>query len=139
MRIENSTELGTPDVNLRMPDVQERSALGSKGLMRAGWDGWIELKVQVAPKRNSTIFRCEHFTYEQRQWLVSRCRTGGNAFLLLQVEQSGKESLPGSGRYFWIRGDIAAVWVGQCTLAALLAKCDWAGGDLCSLVEYLGT
>lgn len=111
VRIENQVEVGTPDVNLCFN----------------GFDGWVELKVQEAPKRATTTFRCEHFTMEQRLWLVDRCRAGGRAYLLLQ---SGSH-------YLWLRGDVAAVWVGQCTLSDLHGKSEWVGEHLSELVDHL--
>lgn len=139
VRVENSVELGTPDVNLCVPGCQFTRQYGEWWLevSTTGWGGWVELKVQEAPVRKTTVFKCEHFTMEQRQWLVSRCRAGGRAYLLLQVKQEGKQSLPGSGKYLWIRGDVAAVWVGQCTLTELLERCEWVGDSLVLLVEYL--
>ena len=110
VRVENCVEVGTPDVNFCL-----------------AVDYWVELKVQDAPKRRKTKFKIEHFTMEQRQWLVDRCRSGGNAFLLVQVGVV----------YLWLRGDIAAVWVGHCTLTELLGKCTWHGPSLLGLVEFL--
>ena len=110
VRIENVVEVGTPDVNICLTV-----------------DYWIELKVQEAPKRRKTKFKIEHFTMEQRQWLVDRCRAGGNAFLLVQV----------GFIYLWLRGDVAAVWVGSCTFTELLDKCTWHGPALSGLVEFL--
>lgn len=110
MRIENNVELGTPDVNFCLTV-----------------DYWVELKVQEAPKRAKTKFRIENFTMEQRQWLVDRCRAGGNAFVLVQV----------GFVYVWLRGDVAAVWIGSCTFTELLGKCTWHGSSLAALVEFL--
>ena len=110
VRVENVVETGTPDVNICLT-----------------LDYWVELKVQEAPKRATTKFRIDHFTDEQRLWLVDRCRAGGNAFLLVQV----------GFVYLWIRGDIAAVWIGHCTLTELLAKCTWHGPALSGLVKFL--
>ena len=110
VRIENEVEIGTPDVNFCLTV-----------------DYWVELKVQEAPKRAKTKFKIDHFTIEQRQWLVDRCRAGGNAFLLVQV----------GFVYLWLRGDVAAVWVGHCTFTELLNKCTWHGSSLTGLVEFL--
>lgn len=126
VRIENCVEIGTPDVNLCVPYGQEEGCGDGAG---TGRGYWIELKVQEAPKRAKTLFKCEHFTMEQRQWLVDRCRAGGRAYLLLQAGSS----------YLWIRGDIAAVWLGGCTLTELVDKSEWHGGSLGGLVEYLAS
>ena len=136
-------ELGTPDVNLCLPwqrallnadDVREHGQICEVGHewrqyreASHGWDGWIELKVQEAPKRKTTMFRIEHFTMEQRQWLVKRTQTGGKAYMLLQTGQ----------QYLFIRGDVAAVWVGHCTLTDLIDKSEWHGHSLLKLVEHL--
>ena len=143
-RIENRVGLGTPDVNLCLPGGERLSSpeecIGcdesycswcgyheDELKVSSGWDGWIELKVQEPPKRKSTKFKIEHFTMEQRQWLVSRHRAGGLAYALIQA----------GNRYLFLRGDVAAVWVGQCTLAELVEKCEWSGGRLEGLVDYL--
>ena len=118
VRVENSVEVGTPDVNLCIQYAEPPCT---------GQDFWIELKVQDPPKRKTTKFRCEHFTMEQRQWLAKRIQAGGKAYLLMQA----------SNQYLFIRGDIAAVWVDHCTLAELLEKCEWTGLHLAELVEYL--
>lgn len=148
VRVENSVGLGTPDVSLCMPEVEhspkapecaECQDVFCAGCgyyiepgMLSGWDGWIELKVQEKPKREKTTFRCEHFTDEQRTWLVDRCRSGGHAYMLLQV--TGCDS---GSRYLFIRGDIAAVWIGFCTFTELLTKAEWVGENLTELVGHL--
>ena len=150
VRVENGVELGTPDVNLCLPPC--RIPTGADGTftvdgVNSGWDGWIELKVQLPPKKDKTFFRCEHFTMEQRQWAVDRTRAGGNAYLLLQVDRAVETSVKDIGnphqpvstgpKYLWLRGDVAAVWVGQCTLAELVEKCEWSGDSLAGLIDYL--
>ena len=143
LRVENSVELGTPDVNLcvkprcamlNAAEVQEHGLRCEAGHewrqyreSSNGWSGWIELKVQEPPKRRGTTFRCSHFTMEQRQWLVKRVQAGGKAYMLLQAGR----------RYLFIRGDIAAVWIGECTLTELVEKSDWTGDSLLDLVEHL--
>ena len=70
-RIENSIHLGTPDVNG----------------CRNGIDFWIELKyLEKWPK----LLKIDHFTEQQKIFLVERGRHGGNAFLLVHV---GKDFL----------------------------------------------
>lgn len=66
VRIENVVGSGTPDVNYN--------------------DGWIELKYLDAwPVRDNTPVRIDHFTPQQKAWLVRRESTGGKAWLLLKV------------------------------------------------------
>ena len=137
VRVENSVEVGTPDVNLCLPPAPVAGWASYNE--RPPWDGWIELKVQEAPKRKTTKFRCEHFTMEQRQWLVDRTRAGGNAYMLLQVPQNtpAQEANNRGPVYLWLRGDIAAVWIGECTFTELVEKAAWSGDSLDELVrEY---
>lgn len=64
--VENPCRPGTPDINFV--------------------EGWMELKwAKKWPTREGTPFRCEHFTPQQRVWLLARRRAGGRAFVLLQV------------------------------------------------------
>lgn len=66
-RVENLLDRGCPDVNFV--------------------DGWIELKhVPKWPVRGGVV-RIEHYTNEQRIWLMRRWRAGGKAFLLIQAER----------------------------------------------------
>jgi hypothetical protein len=105
VRIENSCELGTPDVNGRV-----------------AWcvDWWIELKYSKAwPKRPRTVVRLEHFTREQKQWLVDRGKVGGCCGVLWQV---GSEYL-----FFDWR---AAPYLGTLTRAELYECALWHGKSL---------
>lgn len=66
VRIENIVGSGTPDVNYS--------------------HGWIELKYLNAwPVRETTPVTIDHFTPQQRAWLIRRERSGGKAWLLLKV------------------------------------------------------
>lgn len=66
VRVENVVGIGTPDVNYN--------------------NGWIELKYLAKwPAREQTPVTIDHFTPQQRTWLLRRHRKGGNAFLLLKV------------------------------------------------------
>ena len=88
--VENRAYPGTPDVNY----------IG----------GWIELKwLRRFPRHEPDIVRIEHFTPQQRVWLMRRVRRGGKAWLLLQV---GLE-------WFLFDGEMAAKHVGHCTRSAL--------------------
>jgi hypothetical protein len=56
-----------------------------------GVNGWIELKwLEAWPKREATIVKIDHYTKEQRYFLLSRGRAGGRCWLLLRV---GREHL----------------------------------------------
>lgn len=64
--VENGCGLGTPDV--------------------AYVEGWLELKSMPEwPARPETALRIEHFTQDQRVWLLMHARCGGAAWLLLKV------------------------------------------------------
>jgi hypothetical protein len=66
--IENPIHPGTPDINYV--------------------EGWIELKwLRSWPKRADTVIPLEHFTKQQRIWLLRRARYNGNVYLLLQVNR----------------------------------------------------
>lgn len=66
VRIESTlTDSGIPDVNYS--------------------EGWMELKyAERWPPRGGPL-RIEHFTQQQRTWLIERRQAGGRAFLLLKV------------------------------------------------------
>jgi len=105
VRVENSAGIGTPDVN---------------GRVAGGVDWWIELKHSHAwPKRPGTAVRLDHFTVEQKQWLVDRGNAGGNAGVLWQV---GREYL-----FFDWR---AAPYLGTVTRPELLRLALWYGTSL---------
>ena len=75
--VENPAYPGTPDINYV--------------------EGWLELKwMKRWPKNcDKSPVLIEHFTPQQRAWLLRRWKRGGNAFLLLQV---GREYLLFNGR-----------------------------------------
>ncbi len=69
-RIEDACTPGTPDVYLR-------SHAGS---------AWVELKyVKEWPKRPATLVRIEHFSPEQKLWLLKEGQSGGLAWVFIQV------------------------------------------------------
>ncbi len=73
-RIENLADAGIPDVYFT--------------LRNNGIGGWIELKHSHEwPKRETTPLKIDHFTKHQRSWLRRHGRTGGNIWLLLQVDR----------------------------------------------------
>jgi len=92
VRVENPIHPGTPDVNL--------------------CDGrWIELKsVESWPVRESTCFRIQHFTQQQRVWLYRRWKYApGSTFLLLEVRAARQ--------WLLFDGNVAAKVVGLVTTA----------------------
>lgn len=100
VRVENSANLGTPDVNYTA--------------------GWVELKyISEWPKRPETVVRADHFTPQQRTWLTRRVRSGGRAFMLLRVGVD----------WLLFRGDVAATIVGQHPKKTLFATAlrTWSG------------
>ena len=74
VRIENSLELGTPDVNYT--------------------GGWLELKFAREWPRRGGPLKLAHFTPQQNAWIVRRVHAGGVVAVVLKV---GKEwyALPG--------------------------------------------
>lgn len=91
--VENPCRPGTPDVNYV--------------------EGWIELKwLEKWPVREATIVRIEHFTPQQRVFLMRRWRKGGNVYLLLQVKDE----------WLLFDGDVAAEWVGTVDRSTLQSK-----------------
>lgn len=100
-RIENGAGLGTPDVHFTGD----------------GYSAWIELKVVPKPVREDTVVHVDHFTTEQKLWLFSEQKCGGNALLLLQVGDD----------YLLFNGDVAGCLVGYKNLCALKTIALWHG------------
>lgn len=67
MRVENLVGIGTPDVNYTR--------------------GWIELKyIGGWPVRDpDAIVKVDHFTPQQRVWIMRRALAGGRVFVFLKV------------------------------------------------------
>lgn len=99
--VENPAYPGTPDVNFV--------------------EGWVELKwAKRWPERDDTPLKLEHFTQQQRVWLVRRGAAGGNVWLLLcaggdwllfhwsvaaqHVGKANREELLHLASYVWERG-----------------------------------
>ncbi len=95
--------------------VRIESHLTASGIPDVNYSqGWIELKyAERWPPRQGPL-RVDHFTPEQRGWLVQRRQAGGLAFLLLKV-----------GRYEWLLFDglVAAALVGEATRERLYTAC----------------
>jgi len=90
--VENPIRPGTPDVNYV--------------------DGWIELKWRRDwPKRPETPVLISHFTDTQRRWLTQRRKSGGRAFLLLQIKD----------KWMLFEGGVAAETVGRVPKFELIA------------------
>lgn len=99
--VENSADPGTPDVNY----------IG----------GWVELKqISAWPSRPDTPVRCDHFTPQQRGWLIRRGLRGGRAWLLLQVRKE----------WLLFNGSVAAEHLGTATKEQLISICAryWPNG-----------
>lgn len=94
--VENPCRPGTPDVNYI--------------------EGWIELKwCEKWPVRTVTPVRLPHFTPQQKLHLRRRWHMGGNAYLLLQVDQD----------WFLLNGEEAAMIVGQANREMLEQHSIW--------------
>jgi len=94
VRIESHMEPGIPDVNYSQ--------------------GWVELKyAERWPPRGGPL-RVDHFTKEQRGWLVQRRKAGGRAFLLLKV---------GDEEWLLFDGLVAAAMLGRVKRERLYEVC----------------
>lgn len=70
-RHEDRLNEGVPDVSFGSKDKQ----------------GWIELKaLHDWPKKENTIVKIDHYTPQQKIWLLKRGRVGGCCWLLLKVK-----------------------------------------------------
>jgi hypothetical protein len=70
LRVENPACPGTPDVHYCVDGIS----------------GWLELKrLESWPVRAGTPVRIEHYTKEQRLWIMDYALNGGRVHLLLQV------------------------------------------------------
>lgn len=77
-----------------------------------GVNGWIELKWLPAwPKRADTIVKIDHYTKEQKHFLLSRGRAGGRCWLLLRV---GREHLLFDHERAQHVGEMDRVLLGAC-------------------------
>lgn len=76
VRVENPAGPGTPDVNW--------GGYCRHTNMRG--EGWVELKwARDWPARDGTVVRLDHFTPQQRSWLLRRSARGGRVHVLLKV------------------------------------------------------
>jgi len=110
--VENPAHPGTPDVNYL--------------------HGWIELKrIERWPPRKGPV-RVPHFSKEQRIWLRRRWGSGGEAYLLLLVEETHEwllfdgqtaATLVGSTPEAQLRPRAVASWVGNARLMEELEGC----------------
>lgn len=90
--VENPVYPGTPDVNYL--------------------HGWIELKwMRRWPSGRETPVRIDHFTPQQRSWLLRRARRGGKVHVLLQVKRE----------WLLMEGEWAARFLGHVPRVQLLA------------------
>lgn len=91
IRVENPARPGTPDVNYL--------------------HGWIENKwARHWPVRPGTKLAVDHFTPQQRVWLLRRSRAGGRVHLLLKVGET----------WMLFEGSVAARLLGHATKEELL-------------------
>ena len=80
-----------------------------------GIHGFIELKHKgMAPIRQTTICRIEHYTDDQRNWLKAKGEAGGMTFLLLQL-----------GRVFMLFDHVGCQNVGKVVTADLYDLACW--------------
>jgi len=111
IRVENGAELGTPDVNACFTHDGQ------------SYDVWIELKTLHGwPKRDSTKVKIQHFTKEQRQWMVDRRNAGGRAFLFVRV---GKEYFLFKPGFAWFIGTLTRDYWYENAHAYYANSVDW--------------
>lgn len=80
-----------------------------------GRHGFMELKYKgMAPVRQTTICRIEHYTDDQRNWLRDKGNAGGMTFLLLQL-----------GRVFLLFDHVGCQNVGKVVTADLYDLACW--------------
>jgi len=113
VRVENTCETGTPDVNLGWAD---------------GHSAWVELKyLSKFPVKSTTKISLECYTRDQMLWLMTRwCVKPGGSWLFVQV----------GVRYYLFRGrDCGKLFYGVNNkefndLAYLIMDKGWAGTEL---------
>lgn len=85
VRIENKVGVGTPDVNYK--------------------EGWIELKhLDNWPPRAKVVRLTHPPTKEQKVWLYRRWSSGGNAWLVLRIDQDWFAFAGRDVRLIWLKG-----------------------------------
>lgn len=91
------------------------STLTGSGIPDVNYNhGWIELKyVKRWPPRGGPL-KLDHFTREQRGWLIRRHKAGGRAFLLLKV---------GDNEWLLFYGFVAAIHLGRVKREKLYECC----------------
>lgn len=138
VRVENSCETGTPDVNLAWKGVifastQCEKTSDSCDSLAKSYSVWIELKYLAAfPKRKTTKVTLSCFTLDQITWLLARIAVKKHgSWLLVQV----------STEYYLFTARAAAkVYYGVNTnefkeLASWTGNKGWVGRELLASIE----
>ena len=114
-RIESYAGVGQPDVNG----------------CAAGQTWWMELKcLDEFPKRHTTIVKVNHFTPEQRVWILNRVKHGGRVFVFVKVGKDdfylfdGKDAAENLG-VNWVRNG----WLFHC-IRCWKGRVDWSAFNL---------
>lgn len=106
--VENPACPGTPDVNYV--------------------EGWAELKeLHEWPARAETNVAIDHFTPQQRVWLIRRSMAHGRVFLVLKVKNE----------WLCYTGNIAAVIVGRATQEVHRLRAEVITVDVKEVVKFL--
>ena len=115
-RHEDAYQRGIADVSfVQKWNIGDDNTFHSRSL-----HGWMELKHRgMAPIREKTICRIDHYTDEQRNWLRDKGEAGGMTFLLLQL-----------GRSFLLFDHVQCQTVGQVTSAELYDLACWHNDGL---------
>jgi hypothetical protein len=93
VRVENLVQVGTPDVNYVR--------------------GWVELKYLPGWPVRGGIVKIEHFTPQQRVWIIRRTMAGGRVSLMLKVAEE----------WLLFSGPRAAKYVGKVVKEDLYVYC----------------
>ena len=122
-RIETPAGSGVPDVDTRF--------------------GWIELKDVAAPLTERGGYPLEHFTKQQRAWLLRRWLVGGSAWLLVRARRGQHDAhwflidgesafrMPSRPTSLWMADNVTKLTIGPATALddfwlAIRGRCDVA-------------
>lgn len=139
VRVENTCETGTPDLNLAWKSLKSDAFSSKKNkngvvfdkndtvfdkndtvLKGNGWESWVELKyLSKFPVKNDTKVTLNCFTKDQITWLLTRWSMKiGSAWLLVQVKDD----------YFLFNARAAAKVYYGVTSNEFKDLADWTGG-----------
>jgi len=75
-RHEDNISKGIPDVSFAINNNGQKI------------NGWMELKhIKSFPKKRDSIIAIDHYTDDQRKWLLENYETGGATFLFIKIDR----------------------------------------------------